>query len=478
MSFSLYVQLEDTEITFSLAQRGWGTGGLIGFDNSAGFSGNNPFYMEGTDSSPEYNSLDSGSKLKMSIDNVYGQDGMSGKGLWAYRIPSTLTGGQLVQQPCSLIAVNVPPETYKHWRTPMSPIKTLDKVYIDWNDGYGLIEQTITTNYAEDAAENGLKTGKFLFTSVLATHAGTTGAMLSTNKVYSTFSIDAVSTAFKALREKDIQFESLSYDPLAMLAGNCYAGNLVKDVAALKLEVTSRSNSGYGTMAIGMLPYNKNLSDNLETYGGDSGKVFRDLRNVLGQPKRIMLIAHKSTEDVAAELMAVLMKLHPRLAVFLSSISTNQTENWSMTEQKDFQDNQINFVGFERALNNAMVVHVGKTLGTGKNANPAYIRCKDDILFSVGVAIVQLLAAKNTFMNMEGCSNLRICIRDTVLARATMRICDGFGDCYIPAEAILKTPTSEAAQALKTAGKFEQIEFTYIWAGNPEHVGIGKIGGI
>lgn len=298
-----YVRITlDTTAAYQPATRSWGVGGIIGESSTGPTDAFLLTYPGGT----EYDALESNSPLKIAIDSFYAQPNTMD--CWCVRFRSgagTTTVSNEVPSPLpNGVAV-----TFQLQNANITSIDALD------------INGTVYT-YAATPGAGEYSQDLTLGQVTIGGDALASGATINVD-----YTIDALQSSFRALRDKDIQLE--------MIAGCTTLTQLMQLVD----EVTLASASSRYRIAFGMLPSGQPLTSQLD----DEGYQYRNWIQYLQSP-RMSLVAHKipadAYEDAAANVMGVAAGLKPWRSLTLRPVQCTQIYNFTDTELRAFYNAQ------------------------------------------------------------------------------------------------------------------------------------------
>ncbi|MHC1591776.1 MAG: hypothetical protein ACXQS8_06805 [Candidatus Helarchaeales archaeon] len=401
----------DTTAGFQPATRSTSTGGIIGEASSAPTGK----FLLTKPSGSEFDMITVGSPLYNAIVSFYKQPNT--RECWCIRMPSAnevITG--MVPSPA-------PNGTRTTFQLPQANITSISDLRVDG------------TSYTYVGASPG--PGEF--SASLTAGTVTLGeAPASGSTIEVDYEIDALQSAFRALRNEDISF--------LMIAGQQTLSTYMKLVD----EVELASASGRYRMAVMSLPEGQALTRELDS----EGYFYSDWPLYLQSPRAI-LVAHKiplSTvnEDPAAAMMGTICGVPIQQSLTLRPVVCTTTEKFTEGELYTFKQKQVCVLDMPFSHTTGKYVSYGFTLdGSSTRKYIDQVRVYDDLAFSIESTLMNPNVIGKLKYNAAGFASLRAWIASVTNAKIRAGIIDGINYVAIPAETLVLTKSRTEAEEIE-----------------------------
>ncbi|MER5961480.1 hypothetical protein [Streptomyces sp. NPDC002057] len=244
------------------------------------------------------------------------------------------------------------------------------------------------------------------------------------------------SEAFTAATDIPVQIVVLANTPLNEQPPTSHPVELLAN------HVTTVSNTGGdGNERIGIAMLDPTLTQD-EQIALCTGAI---------RSNRMFLIAHESTDDVAAAVAGVIAGHEPHISLLLKPVSIKMTEHFTATEIQEYYNNSINWVASPVLLPGQALY-----LGEGLTANPSggkkyidVVRTLDDIGFRVKAALIQ--AVGDLRIDRPGLRTVVTLVQSVLSPLVTRGVIESYA-IHIPLLVLL-----ERERATLSADELEQI---------------------
>jgi len=187
------------------------------------------------------------------------------------------------------------------------------------------------------------------------------------------------------------------------------------------------------------------------------------LRTGAVQSERMVLVAHRSPDDVAAATAGVIAGYPPHISMLLKPISVEMTTMFDDSEISQYNDNGINWIT-SPALLPGRALYLGEGYTADASHNKKYIdvvRTLDDINFRIKAALIQAIG--NLRISRVGLRSVVTLVESVLTPARTQGVIDDFS-VQIDLLTLFDKNSAELSAAeeerLKTARSTRQVDMT------------------
>ncbi|MFJ8439866.1 hypothetical protein [Kitasatospora griseola] len=215
----------------------------------------------------------------------------------------------------------------------------------------------------------------------------------------------------------------------------------------------------------------------------DQGVKTEDLSKLVAAPlidERMVLIAHRSPDDVAAALAGVIAGYEPHISLLLKPISVAMPDVFSDDEIDAFDQVGVNWIT-RPVLLPGQALYLGEGYTSDWSHDKKYIdivRVLDDINFRIKAALIPAIG--NVRLSRVGLRTVETVVQAVLSPLVARQVIDGFG-VVIPLLTLLdKDPadlTAAEAQEISTARANRSVDMTVevVYAGAIHRLTIGLV---
>jgi hypothetical protein len=161
----------------------------------------------------------------------------------------------------------------------------------------------------------------------------------------------------------------------------------------------------------------------------------------------MVLIAHKSTEDVAAAMAGVIAGYEPHISMLLKPININMIQRFSDTDIIALDGASINWVTSPTLIpGRSLFLGEGYTADPSSPANKKYIdivRTMDDVVFRIKATLIQAIGSFR--VSRAGLRGIVTLVQSVLSPLVAAQVIEGF-QVYIPLLVLLdKDPSTLSA---------------------------------
>ncbi|MHA1277368.1 MAG: hypothetical protein ACTSQ8_09275 [Candidatus Helarchaeota archaeon] len=429
----------NTTSGFQPATRSTSTGGIIG----TAASGPTEKFLLTSPSGDEFDMITVGSPLYNAINSFYKQPNT--RRCWCIKM------GSRNENVTGMIPAPSPDGNRVTFQLPQANITSISELRVN-----GTAYTHVGSSPGDGEYTASLSAGTVTF--------GSAPARGSTIEV--DYEIDALQSAFRALRNEDISF--------LMIAGQQNLSTYMKLVD----EVALASASGYYRMAVMSLPEGQALTRDLD----DEGYFYSDWPLYL-QNARSILVAHKIpldsvNEDPAGAMMGTICGVPIQQSLTLRPVVCTTTSRFTAGELYVFKEKHVCVLDMAIRGNSGKYVSYGFTLdGSSTRRYIDQVRVYDDLAFSTESTLTNPNVIGYLKYNSSGFASLRSWIASVTNAKIRAGIIDGIDYVNIPAETlVLASDLTEAEEielnALMNSRKVPDVEMGVDYRGAMEDIEI------
>ena len=217
--------------------------------------------------------------------------------------------------------------------------------------------------------------------------------------------------ALSAIANLDVQIVALANMPLSTARANADAvGKLANHVADVS------NTGGDGKERIGVVMLDRTLAA-AEAVKLNTGAV---------NDERMFLIAHKSSDDVAAATAGVIAGDEPQISMLLKPVKISMTEVFSDGDIDTFDENAVNWI-----TSPALIPGHALFLGEGYTADPSQnkkyidiVRTIDSVKFQIKAALIQAIG--NFRINRSGLRSIVTVVQSVLAPLVTQAVIDDY----------------------------------------------------
>ncbi len=366
--------------------------------------------------------------------------------------------------------------------TPNRPVVSINAVKVDFNDGSGMIAQTVTTHYTAETLGT-LYTGKFTFGGsangpIDGGGNGYSGQVPVGSHVYASYQTNVFQDVFNVLSEddQDIQLEAYAYDVAAPLSySDGAATGLFSDYKQINSHCAAVSSSNKWRIGMVALPSAAKPNESATAYGGAG--LWNQIRDEVGQSRNFVAIKANPTttlgsadDDPAGCLAGMIVTRNPHDTLTLQEMVISQINYDSFTYLKGWESAQV-IALYKDYLDpdKASCLTYGFTFGTSREARINNVRSKFIVARKLYTNMYALLKTGTIKYNAQGMSSAEGAIEATLRQCIQLKYIDGIVSITTLGKELFTVPyatLTDAQKALyaqyKNSGVFHHT-VTYVW---------------